>query len=154
MKPSLEQAFFAISDLRARVDVDDDYLRDVIRRVESVFSELRPIPLDLPYRIGGSARHVELRQSRGGRWHVAWRDDYHVDTVALLSAPRSARAEVFTPIDWSDGRLISPLEALVIGVMEGLVGIVAGREVPIRTAQRLQAVLDAWSTHCPEGKPT
>lgn len=142
----VSQALLAIPDLRARVDSDDDYLRQVVRRVEDVLGDLRPVPLDLSYEVEGTIRQIQLRQSRGTRWYVAWRGDV-CDSVALLSAPREARVEAFTPVKWPNYEVpIAPLEALVIGVMQELSRVVVNRGPSVEVAQRLLGVIDDWVT--------
>lgn len=140
---SVHQALRAIPDLRARVDADDDYLREVIRRVECTLGDLRPVPLDVPYETNGSTHQIQLRQSRDNRWYVAWRseDGY---SIALLSAPREVRVEVFTAITWKGHEAqIAPLEALVIGVHRELSSAVTNRGPLIDVARRLEVVIGA-----------
>lgn len=145
MSARIGRALLAIPDLRARVDESDDYLRDVIRRVEDVFGKLRPDPLDLAYFAHGGPREIRLRPSRGIRWHVAWRSNAP-DAVALLSAPRAVRVEVFTPIVWPQfDEPLAPLEVLVINVADELSRVVVNREPSVETARRLHSALDAWT---------
>lgn len=152
MTINVGQALLAIPDLRARVDSDDDYLREVIRKVEDALGDLRPVPLDLPYEVEGAARQIQLRQSRGTRWHVAWRGDA-CDSIALLSAPREARVEAFTPVRWPNYDVpIAPLEALVIGVMQELARVVVNRGPSVEVAQRLLGAIDDWATRRSGGR--
>jgi hypothetical protein len=139
------QALLAIPGLRADVDSHDDYLRNVIRSVEHVLGELRPVPLDLAYAFNGFLREIRLRPSRGARWHVAWRGDA-CDAVALLSAPREARVEVFTPVTWPQfDEPLAPLEALVVSVARELSRVATDRGPSVEVARRLQGALDAWA---------
>lgn len=145
MSVSIRRALLAIPDLRARVDKSDDYLRDVIRRVEHVLGELRPVPFDLAYLANGATREVRLRPSRGTRWHVAWRGDAP-DAVALLSAPREARVEAFTPVAWPQfDELLAPMEALVISVAGELSRVASDRGPSVEVARQLQSTIDAWT---------
>lgn len=145
MSTSIGQALRTIPSLRARVDESDDYLRNVIRRVEHVLGEFRPIPLDLAFAFHGSPREIRLRSSRGTRWHVAWCGNA-CDAVALLSAPREARIEAFTPVAWPQfDELLAPLEALVISVAIELSHAVVDRGPSVEVARRLQGALDAWT---------
>lgn len=145
MNASIGQALLAIPTLRARVDESDDYLRDVIRHVEHVLGELRPVPLDLAYLAPGGSREIRLRPSRGSRWHVAWRGDA-CDAVALLSATREARVEAFTPVAWPQFvELLAPMEALVIGVASELSRVALDRGPSVEVAHRLQSTIDAWT---------
>jgi hypothetical protein len=145
------QALLAIPNLRARVDESDDYLRDVIRRVEDVLGELRPVPFDLAYLARGDSREIRLRPSRGTRWHVSWRGDAP-DAVPLLSAPREARVEAFTPVAWPQfDEPLAPLEALVISVADELSRIAMDRGPSVEIARRLQSTIGAWTALRSEG---
>lgn len=149
MSASLRQALLSIPEHRAGVDESDDYLRDVIRLVENVLGGLRPVSLDLAYLAHGGSREIRLRPSREGRWYVAWRGDA-CDAVALLSAPRAARVEVFTPIAWPqfDG-MLAPLEALVVGVAGELSRVMVDRGPSVEVARRLQSTIAAWAGGSP-----
>lgn len=146
MTTNIEQALTTLPDLRARVDADDDYLRNVIRGFERVLGELRPVPLDLIYEVEGLPRHILLQQSRDMRWHVAWRGNA-CDSIPLLSASREVRAEVFTPTRWvgdtSYDTPIAPIETLVIEVMRELSRVVIDRGPSMEVAQRLEASIGA-----------
>ena len=142
MTREVAEALRALPSLRARVDADDDYLRGVIRRIEHVLGDLRPVSLYVPYSVNGSSRQIQLRQSRDARWHVAWQgEDGH--SVALLSAPRDVRVEVFTSMPW-DGHEspIAPIEALVIGINRELSSAVTNRGPLMEVARRLEAVIE------------
>lgn len=142
MTREVDEALRTLPDLRARVDADDDYLREVIRRTEHVLGELRPVSLHIPYAVHGCPRQIQLRQSREARWHVAWQgEDGH--SIALLSAPREIRVEAFTAMPWGGHQSpIAPIEALVIGVNRELSTAVTNRGPLMEVARRLEAVIE------------
>lgn len=138
----VEEALQGISKSRAEVDAADDYLRDVIRSVEATLSGLRPVELDVPYVVEGVVRKIQLRQYRGG-WHIAW-ERGEEGSVALLSAPRAVRVEVFTETAWSDHvAMLAPMEVLVIAVSRELSMEANNRGPQINVARRLEAMVEA-----------
>lgn len=138
----VDEALRNIPEVRARVDAADDYLREVIRRLEDVLGALRPIAIDVPYVIEGVPRRIQLRQFRGGSWHVAWERD-EGGSVPLLSAPRAVRVEAFTEIAWRDYvTALAPLEALVVVVNRELSSEAANRGPQMDVARRLEAMLE------------
>lgn len=142
MTSRVDEALRDIPDSRRRVDAADDYLREVVRRVENVLGGLRPTPIDVAYVIDGVGRRIQLRQSRDSSWHVAWERDGE-GSVALLSAPRMVRVEAFTEIAWLDhGAVLAPLEALVIAVSRELSSEAANRGSQLEVARRLEAMIE------------
>ncbi len=143
MTSKVDEALRSIPDVRARVDAVDDYFREVIRRVEDVLGELRPIAIEIPYPFNGDLRKIQLRQSRDRRWFVAW-ESGDGRSVPLLSAPRHVRAEVFTNMVWSVyAERLAPIEALVIAVSRELSVETANRGPQVDVARRLEATLEA-----------
>lgn len=139
---SVDEALRGIPDARAQVDAADDYLREIIRRMEDVLGELRPISLCLPYKIDGQRRQIQLRCGRGGRWYVGWQEDDD-NSIPLLSAPRSVRVEAFTEIAWPGHETpLAPVEALVIAVSRELSSEAANRGSQMDVAKRLEAMLE------------
>lgn len=142
MTRGVDEALRGIPGARARVDAADDYLREVIRRVEDVLGELRPVAIDVPYVVESVSRRIQLRQSRGGSWYVAWERDKG-GSIPLLSAPRAVRVEAFTEIAWSDHAIaLAPLEALVVAVNRELSFEAASRGPQMDVARRLEAMLE------------
>lgn len=142
MTREVDEALRTIPDLRARVDADDDYLREVIRRTERVLGDLRPVSLYIPYAVNAVPRQIQLRQSRDSRWYVAWQGE-DGSSVALLSAPREVRVEAFTAMFWEGHEApIAPIEALVIGVNRELSTAVTNRGPLMEVARRLEAVIE------------
>ncbi len=142
MTTGVDEALRGIPGARAQVDAADDYLREVVRRVEMVLGKLRPVAIDVPYVVEGIPRRIQLRQSRDGSWHVAWERDQG-GSVALLSAPRTVRVEVFTEIAWSGHAVgLAPVEALVIAVNRELSSEAANRGPQMDVARRLEAMLE------------
>ncbi len=128
--------------LRARVDADDDYLRQIIRRTEHVLGDLRPVSLYVPYAVNGQPRQIQLRQSRDARWFVGWQGEDGL-AVPLLSASREIRVEAFTAMPWKGHETrIAPIEALVIGVNRELSTAVSNRGPLMEVARRLEAVIE------------
>lgn len=149
----VDEALRSIPDMRARVDAADDYLRETIRRVESVLGQLRPVALCLPYKADGKRRQIQLRCGRGSRWYVGWQGDED-DSIPLLSAPREVRVEAFTPIAWPDHVVtLAPLEALVIAVSRELSVAVASRGPQMDVARRLEAMIEATAAEQGVAKP-
>ena len=147
MTDEVARALGTIPDARSRVDASDDYLREVIRGVESAFGRLCPAPVDLAFEIDGKPRCISLCQSaRDSHWYITWQEE-PASEVALLSAPRATRAEAFTPITWWKDREgpIAPIEALVILVAEELSRVADDRTEHVEVARRLKAALDMWA---------
>jgi len=139
----VDEALRNIPDVRDRVDAADDYFRAVIRRVEDVLGELRPIAIEIPYPFHGALRKIQLRQSRDRRLFVAW-ESGDGRSVPLLSAPRAVRTEVFTNMAWSVyAERLAPIEALVIAVSRELSAETANRDPQMDVARRLEATLEA-----------
>lgn len=142
MTTRVDEALRNIPDMRAKVDAADDYLREVIRRVELVLGGLRPVSLYLPYRADGKPRQIQLRCGRGGRWYVGWQGDDE-NSIPLLSASREVRVEAFTAIPWPDHAVIlAPMEALVIAVNRELSTEVDNRGPQMDVARRLEAMIE------------
>jgi hypothetical protein len=138
----VDEALRSIPDVRAKVDAADDYLREVIRRVELVLGELRPVSLYLPYKVDGKQRQIQLRCGRGGRWYVGWQGDDD-SSIPLLSATRETRVEAFTAIAWPDhATALAPVEALVVAVNRELSTEAANRGPQMDVARRLEAMLE------------
>lgn len=146
MTTRVDEALRSIPGARAKVDAADDYLREVIRRVEDVLGRLRPVAIDVPYSVKGVSRRIQLRQSRDGDWHVAWERD-EGSSVPLLSAPRAVRVEAFTEIAWRDhATVLAPLEALVVAVNRELSFEAASRGPQMDVARRIEAMLEVAVT--------
>lgn len=142
MTTGVEDALRSIPDMRAKVDAADDYLREIIRRVELVLGELRPVPLHLPYKVDGKRRQIQLRCGRGGRWYVSWQGDDD-NAIPLLSAPRETRVEAFTAIAWQGhAATLAPMEALVVAVNRELSSEADNRGPQMEVARRLEAMLE------------
>lgn len=143
MTVKVSEAFQSISGSRARVDAVDDYLREVVRRVVSVLSSFRPVAVEVPYTVDGTLRSIQLRQSRDIGWYVAWQQlDPIAPFVALLSAPRAVRVEVFTVMPWPGHETpIAPLEALVVAVSNALSTEATDRGPLMDVARRLEALI-------------
>lgn len=139
---SIDQMVEVIGCLRVRLDEDDDYLRMVIRTVERVLGRLSPGTLTLPYRFQGEKRFIAIRKSvQQPRWHLAWGDETG-DLVPLLSAPRGARAEVFSLTQWPSRCDTSPIEVLIEAVVDEMRKIVQGREGQMPIARRVMRAMD------------
>lgn len=142
MTARVDEAFRNIPDMRARVDAADDYLREVIQRVEFVLGELRPVSLYLPYKADGKRRQIQLRCGRGGRWYVGWQEDDE-NSIPLLSASREVRVEAFTSIAWPNHAVaLAPIEALVIAVNRELSNEADNRGSQMDVARRLEAIIE------------
>lgn len=138
----VDEALRSIPDMRAKVDAADDYLREVIRRVELVLGELRPVSLYLPYKVDGRRRQIQLRCGRGGRWYMGWQGDDD-NSIPLLSATREVRVEAFTAVSWPNhAALLAPVEALIVGVNRELSMEVDSRGPQMDVARRIEAMID------------
>lgn len=139
---SVDEALRNIPGARAKVDAADDYLRETIRRVETVLGALRPVPLCLPYKVDGKRRQIQLRCGRGGHWHVYWQGDDD-NPIPLLSTTREIRAETFTAIAWPDHAvLLAPVEALILAVNRELSTAADNRGAQIDVARRIEAMIE------------
>lgn len=142
MTTRVDEALRSLPDMRARVDAADDYLREVIRNVELVLGEFRPVSLYLPYKTDGKRRQIQLRCGRGGRWYVGWQGDDD-NSIPLLSATREIRVEAFTAIAWPDhATLLAPVEALIVAVNRELSMEVDSRGPQMDVARRIEAMIE------------
>lgn len=142
MITKVDEALCSIPGMRAKVDAADDYLREVIRRVEFVLGELRPVSLYLPYGVDGKRRQIQLRCGRGGRWYVGWQGDDD-NAIPLLSATREVRVEAFTATAWPDHATpLAPMEALIVAVNRELSTEADSRGPQIDVARRIEAMIE------------
>lgn len=137
---TVEEALACIPGRRDKLNVEDDKLRRVIRHVEHVLNELGPgVTTTLGYGIPdvslGGGRCLAFTVA-SKRWIITW-TDYADEPIPLLSAPRDARAEVFSP--FLEG--LAPIERLIIEVADNLGRAKAERSPMLEVAGRLSSAL-------------
>lgn len=141
---SVAEALACIPGRRDKLNVEDDKLRRVIWHVEHVLNELGPgvtttfgygTPQELDETSLGHGRCLAFTVA-SKRWIITW-TNYDDDPMPLLSAPRDARAEVFSP--FIDG--LAPIERLIIEVADNLGRAKAERSPMLEVASRLSSTL-------------
>ena len=136
---SVAEALALIPRHKAKLDTEDNLLRQTIHHVEHVLNELQPgVTTTLVYRPGDGKpeRRLEFMPANR-RWIIVWVGE-EAD-VPLLNTSRDVRAEVFSPL--VDG--LSPIELLIIEVAENLETAGSTRSPMLEVARRLSSVLTA-----------
>ena len=123
---------------RDQLNVVDSRLSVVIRHVEHVLSELKPgIPAEVKYATPDGNRWIQFQKMHNTWTIVSSEDEDEYTPIALLSAPRHVRAEVFVRGDDN----LAPIERLIIAVANSLVVIKGERSPSLDVAASLMAVL-------------
>lgn len=141
---TLAEALAAIPGRRDGLDHIDAVLSAALRHVQRVLQQLKPgVPTTIVYETAGHAL-LSFRKWNG-QWclvHGTEENDAEKDQP-LLSSSRLTRAEVFTVAE--DG--VTPIERLIVGVVDALETCTLERTPQLEAARRLQAVL--WAAGFP-----
>ncbi len=140
---TIAEALAAIPKLRDELNATDDQLSATIREIEELLTKLRiGVPVDVHYTTLDGAFLLSFCKW-DMKWQLVWgteAEDDPTKDIALVSAPRHVRAEVFSP---GDAGTYSPIEQLIVAIPDTLSNFVQERSPQLEVAKRVVAALKA-----------
>lgn len=140
---NLESTFALIRRDRAKLNVSDDILLDVIRHVESALIELRPgVSADVYCKPGDGDEDDAYWLVFGkaqGQWRVMWARGEDDDPAPLSDMSREIRANVFRPT--AEGA--TSIELLILGVANSVTKNAKERGPLVERARALSTAIES-----------
>ena len=145
MTIDLKSTFALIHRDRAKLNVSDDILLDVIRHVESVLIEMRPgVSADVYCKPTDDAAVEDeafwlVFGKTSGQWRIMWARGDDDDPAPLADMSREIRAAVFKPTPEGP----TPLELLILGVADSVTKNAKERGPLVERARALSTAIES-----------